>query len=371
VSLVARIDVKGWCPGALQPMESGDGLLVRVCPRGGAFTLAQAAGLAEIAETLGNGHIDLTRRANLQIRGLTETAMPELHRRLDRLGLLDSDTATERARAVMVGPFASRVARALASALVGALGDAVATDRRFAALPAKFGWLVDGEGPISIVGERADVALCVVGTEVALRVRGQWLGSAPFEQAVPVALVATRALLDGRSLPVLASLHAIPAPGRRRLGAVSGLFGVAAAFGRLEAAQLKTLVALAEEAGASEIRLSPWRALYIDAQIEGAEKLGLIVDDTDPLLRIDACPGAPACRSASVDTHHAARRLAAMEIAGSVHISGCAKGCARSAPADLVLVGDKGRYGVIRGGATRDAIERTIDARDIEAVLHG
>ncbi len=376
MSLAARIDVKGWCPGAVQPMESGDGLLVRVRPRGGVFTLAQAAGLAEIAASLGNGHIDLTRRANLQIRGLTGAAMPELHRRLDRLGLLDADTATEQARAVMVGPFAGRATRALASALIEALGEAVATDRRFAALPAKFGWLVDGDGPLSIVGERADVALCAVGTDVALRVNGQWLGTTSYQQAVPLALAATRALLDGSPLPALTRLRTVPAPGRRRLGDVSGLFGVAAAFGRLEATQLKTLVALAAEAGASEIRLSPWRALYIDAPIEGAEKLYLIVDEADPLLRIDACPGAPACRSASVDTHHAARRLAVMEIEGSIHVSGCAKGCARSAAADLVLVGDRGQYGVIRGGTARDAIERTIEAKDIEAMdiqelLHG
>ena len=27
--------IKGWCPGALRPMQSGDGLVVRVRPFGG------------------------------------------------------------------------------------------------------------------------------------------------------------------------------------------------------------------------------------------------------------------------------------------------------------------------------------------------
>jgi len=81
-------DIKGWCPGGVRPMPSGDGLLVRVRPWCGAFTLEQARGLADIAATLGNGHIDLTRRANLQIRGLRDESLPALHDALDRLGLL-------------------------------------------------------------------------------------------------------------------------------------------------------------------------------------------------------------------------------------------------------------------------------------------
>jgi precorrin-8X/cobalt-precorrin-8 methylmutase len=69
----------------------------------------------------------------------------------------------------------------------------------------------------------------------------------------------------------------------------------------LEAEQLKGLVGFSARAGGSVIRLSPWRALYIDAQLEGVSELGLITDSEDPLLRIEACPGSPACRSASVD----------------------------------------------------------------------
>jgi precorrin-3B synthase len=161
-----------------------------------------------------------------------------------------------------------------------------------------------------------------------------------------------------------------PTPGRRRLGDLGGITGVAAPFGRLEAAQLRELVRIAIAAGASELRLSPWRALYIDAIVEVPKDLGLIVDEDDPLLRVDACPGAPACRSATVDTRTMARRLAVSGFAGTIHVSGCAKGCARSVAANLTLVGEGGRYGVVRSGTTRDAIERTIAADDL-AVLHG
>ena len=357
MSLAATFDVKGWCPGALRLMPSGDGLIARVRPWCGAFSLAQASGLAEIARRLGNGHVDLTRRANLQIRGLREEGLPGLHVALDRLSLLDPDPATEAARNVMVGPLAGAEARALAESLSRTLTE----DRRVAALPAKFGWLVDDGGPLSIIGERADIALYVTDAGVALRVAGQWLGGGSIETALEAAF---------GERPALPKIDIAPAPGRQRLGRLAGMTGVAAPFGRLEAEQLRELVGLAAKAGASEIRLSPWRALYIDAAVEIPSELGLIVDENDPLLRVDACPGTPACRSATVDTRRTARRLAASGFAGTLHVSGCIKGCARSAPADLTLVGEGGRYGVVRNGTARDPVERTIDADD-QAVLHG
>ena len=335
----AAFEVKGWCPGALRPMESGDGLLVRVRPWCGAFTLEQAAGLAEVAGRLGNGHIDLTRRANLQIRGLREEGMAALHEALDRLKLLDPDARTEAARNIMVGPLAGPAVRALAAELSRALP---------LDLPPKFGWLVDG-APFTIVGERSDIALCVTDAGVAVRRGVRWLGVTSRAQAVAIAQGAT---------PLFAPLDEVPVAGPRPPG-------IAAPFGRLEAGQLRDLVALAAHSGASEMRLSPWRALYFDADVAGAEALGLIVDADDPLLRISACPGAPACRSSSVDTRRDAMRLAARGFSGTVHVSGCAKGCARSAPADLVLIGDNGRYGVVHNGTARDRAERTVAPEEI------
>jgi precorrin-3B synthase len=346
MSLVAPFDVKGWCPGGVRPMPSGDGLLVRVRPWCGAFTLDQAQGLAEIAATLGNGHIDLTRRANLQIRGLREESLPALHEALDRFGLLENEAA----RNIMVDPLAGPEARALALAL----GRALPQDA-----PAKFGCLVDGGGPLSIVGERADIALAITGDGVAVRVDGEWLGVTAPEHAVATAL---------GDRQWLSAMTVMPVPGRRRLGRLGPFTGLAVPFGRIEAQQLHDLAVTCAEAGASQIRLSPWRALYVDAAIECA---GFIIDENDPLLRIEACPGSPACNSATVDTRAAARRVAAMNLAGTTHVSGCAKGCARSLAADLVLVGQAGRYGVVRNGTARDAATRTVLPDALAALLDG
>ena len=64
--------VKGWCPDAYRPMAAGDGLLVRVRPRLARLTREQTLGLCAAAIAYGSGEIDVTQRANLQLRGVTD-----------------------------------------------------------------------------------------------------------------------------------------------------------------------------------------------------------------------------------------------------------------------------------------------------------
>jgi len=393
MSLAAAIDVKGWCPGILRPMQSGDGLIVRVRPRVGAFSLVEARALADLAGRLGNGHIDLTRRANLQMRGVTEGALPALQAALDCLGLVDADAGTEAVRNVMVAPLGSGV-RPIARAIEQSL----TSDRRLRDLPPKFGLLVDEAGPVSIAGERADICLHAVGREIAIGLDTcdgtRWLGVCAAEAAAGVAVRAMHAFLDAaprrrmRDLsdadhaavraaltPLLSALSPFEVSGGRKLGLIAGAVGVAAPFGRLEAPQLRRLADLAADAGARHLCLSPWRAIYVEAPSEallrGARDAGLIVDESDPILRIEACPGAPACERATVDTRGDARRLATYGFTGSLHVSGCAKGCARTEPSDLVLVGDRGRYGVVRNSTARGPVERLVDPDDLVSSFPG
>jgi precorrin-3B synthase len=160
-----------------------------------------------------------------------------------------------------------------------------------------------------------------------------------------------------------ASLNRI---GLIELGADKFAVGIAAPFGRVENDQLRKLTDVMTSHGVQEIRLSPWRALYAAVSsrqsgqsiLDAATREGLITDPRDPLLQIEACPGAPGCRSTVLDTRGDGRRLAALlphfNFAGTVHVSGCAKGCAKSGAADLVLVGSDGRYGVVHNGRAQD-----------------
>ena len=60
------------CFGALRPMLSGDGLVVRLRLSCGEAPLALAAEIADWADRFGNGLIDLSARGNLQIRGVSD-----------------------------------------------------------------------------------------------------------------------------------------------------------------------------------------------------------------------------------------------------------------------------------------------------------
>jgi precorrin-3B synthase len=409
MSVAASIDVKGWCPGALRPMPSGDGLIVRIRPFCGAFSLEQARGLADLARRLGNGHIDLTRRANLQLRGLSDERMPELHAELGKRDLIDPDAETEATRNLMVAPLAGLdpAEKLDVRPIARAIAEGVAGDQRLSALPGKFGLLLDGGGTVSIAAERADIALLAVDGGIALGLDTpagtDWLGATSPDMAATVALAAARAFLeaagpakrfrmrglsaDGMAhvrsvlVPMLRPCEVVLLATGRRLGAFGAAVGVAAPFGRLEAEQLDRLSSLAEAAGAAELRLSPWRTVYFGARgttaalqaVDAARLFGLIVASDDPLLRIEACPGAPDCKSSSVDARGDARRLAALASAagydGTIHVSGCAKGCARSAPSELVLVGKGGRYRLVRNATTRGPVERLVGTEEFPALF--
>ena len=131
--------VKGWCPGALRPMASGDGLVVRLRFTAGRLPAAVAAALADMASRHGNGLVDLTLRGNLQIRGVRDATLPALHADLAALGLLDADAGAEARRNLVVSPLAGAATLALAEALEAALAAAA----ELATLPAKFAFLLD------------------------------------------------------------------------------------------------------------------------------------------------------------------------------------------------------------------------------------
>jgi precorrin-3B synthase len=139
-------------------------------------------------------------------------------------------------------------------------------------------------------------------------------------------------------------------------------------LGRCDADLLERVAGWSERFGNNELRLSPWRGLALPGVAQAdiprltaeARSAGLILDPADPRLAVLACPGRPACASATTDTHADAARLAEAAraaLAGSakVHVSGCPKGCAHPGSADLTLVGDGGAYRVVPGGSPRDA----------------
>src|SRR5579862_547847 len=152
---MSGVAVKGWCPGVWHPMRSGDGLVVRIRPRRGRLDAEQAAGLAELAERCGNGLIDLTNRANPQIRGVSDNSHPALIDGLAKLRLLDPDPDTEARRNILVTPFwtAGDDAVSIADELERALNDGPS------GLPAKFGFAMDCGTERVLASASADVRI--------------------------------------------------------------------------------------------------------------------------------------------------------------------------------------------------------------------
>jgi precorrin-3B synthase len=138
-------------------------------------------------------------------------------------------------------------------------------------------------------------------------------------------------------------------PGATALGTVFG-----AAFGQIEASALAALVQATQ---ADAIRVTPWRLFLLEG-VEPVETADFITEFSDPLLSIDACPGAPLCTSSSVETRPLARALAATA-RGALHVSGCAKGCARPRPCATTLVGNNGAFDLVKNGRPWDAPTKT------------
>jgi precorrin-3B synthase len=407
VKHAAVFEVKGWCPGALKPMQSGDGLIVRLRPRCGMLRPDELLVLAEAARRFGNGHIDLTRRANLQIRGVSEETLPGLHDTIGALGLLDSTPEGEAVRNLMISPLSGIDPTELLDirAIALELAQMLASERALWALPSKFGFIVDGGGTSALAQDRADIRLAAIrnGADLAVaigldtRAGVDWLGSVSPVAAATAAiqtaysfmevtpdrmrqrmrelsadgLAAIRSTMRSRLDPLTLDPRKTHASLDRRVGLLHLGFdrfavGIAAPFGRVETDQLAKLAAEIVGFGVEEVRLSPWRILYAEvpsasagnAVLDAARSVNLITEPGDPLLSIEACPGTPACRSTRLDTRGDARRLAGLSsrfgFKGTLHVSGCAKGCAKSAAADLVLIGAEGEYGIVRNGTAQD-----------------
>ena len=67
-----------------------------------------------------------------------------------------------------------------------------------------------------------------------------------------------------------------------------------------------------------------------------------------------------------VDDDGTAFHIYASEDNGTLHVSGCAKGCARSAAADVVLVGEGKGYHVVRNGTVKSEPCGMLDPTEID-----
>ncbi|MDB4987290.1 MAG: Precorrin-8X methylmutase [Myxococcaceae bacterium] len=375
---------RGYCPGVWTPMSSGDGLIVRVRTSIRPITAIELRALAALASRHGNGSIELTRRANLQLRGVQPGALATLQSELVRLGLADASVEREKQLAPLLlsplaelgqnaGPLAT-LTKSLEAMLIG-------PDSPLD-LPSKFSLLVD-RAPTALTEMVADLRLVLrtdgrVDLSVASEAGASFLGACQLEHAARATLcllqalseaqrqgsVRMRALVRARGSAALQALLApwlidgLPAERSAQTPSWTGFhaeppswFGLALPFGAGTAETWSTIASLAEQFGRGRLRVTPRRSVMVlgvavqdqTALCEAALQHGLIVEPDDPALRLSACAGAPACASALGETRALASSLLTslrplLQGSFRVHVSGCDKSCAESGAADVTLL---------------------------------
>jgi precorrin-3B synthase len=392
---------KGWCPGTLRPMETGDGLLARVRAPRGRLTLDQAAALADAAVICGNGAIGISARANLHLRGLTERTLSDLHARLGKAALIDADPDVERLRNIVASPLDDLDPEALLDLgpSLAALEDRLKEDKRLRRLPAKFSFVLDALGCLPLGEVDADIrfeasrdgklAVFLAGDdalaaqwppgetgEIAARLGLAFLTLAGAGEAAPRRMRALVKQAGASAVYAKAGCEPRPTARSQRRAVLTDILGVrefggavvvgaAAPFGEIDAVRFRALTERAHTLGASSLRLTPWRAFLItglgqqgaESLVDMIAELGWIVDADDPRLRVAACPGAPACAHG-----HSAVRADATDWAASLpkaegvvlHVSGCAKGCAWPAASAATFTATAKGYDLILGGRAGD-----------------
>ena len=381
---------RGWCPGVLKPMASGDGLLARIRPRRGRFSRSEALLISECAARCGNGAIDLSARGNIQLRGVSEASLPALTRALDDAGLLDESEAVEAARNIVISPASDCDPSALvdAAALAGLIEPIIAGIASKNGVASKFSLLIDDGGTFALDAVLADIRLRAIWQNGRPRLSLALAGNAVtarslgiFDMDDALAHVGSLYQAAARLFPgqrpkghddvegwaaeaglSVCAAAAIPSAergdgqARPRVDDASNIVSLRPAFGRLDALQLAEAAQGLSPEGHASFRPTTMRELLV-APVSADEKRrldavalreGFMIGGDDPLSRVSACVGAPACRNATTDVRGDARRLAATLpsrfSAESIHVSGCAKGCAKPSDAGVTLTGEAGLY---------------------------
>jgi precorrin-3B synthase len=396
---------RGACPALFTPMQTGDGLLARFVPAE-RITPAAFAAFCAAARRHGNGTIEVSARGSLQVRGLTAASAPRFADEVAALGVaalgipvLSDPLPDDPAPLIDAGAMAAKLRTAIAQADL--------------ALAPKVCVIVDGGGSVHLDALTADVRLRAFPRDgeirLALALAGDAttakpLGSIPIEAAVEVVVDVLRVIAargDARASDVLRTkglgafnevpqVRSEPTPRETRapveivgvhpLRDGRAAFGMTLAFGH---AQAETLMALADTAaahGAESIRPTTGRALLLIGMVKQdvialareAEQLGFLTRADDPRRRIAACPGAPACASGFIAARAIASEIAesvAERWSGTIHISGCAKGCAHPKPAALTIVGTEGGCGVVERGTARATPLVYVHSQDLAAHL--
>ena len=156
----------------LTPMK--DAFMARLRIPGGALTTFQLRELARVAQELTSGYVQITTRANFQMRLIQPQDAPEFLRRIQSVGLHTRGAGADNIRNLTANPTAGIDPVELIDTLpfVRDLAQIIINDRWFYDLPRKFNIAYDGGGLIGSVEDTNDIGVKAVklGDEIFFRI---------------------------------------------------------------------------------------------------------------------------------------------------------------------------------------------------------
>ena len=400
-----------------------DSFMCRMRMPGGILSAAQFRGVADLADDLAGGFVDITTRANLQVREIPARAAPEVLNRLAELGLTSRGAGADNVRNVTGSPTAGIDPQELIDTrpVARQIHFHILNHRELFGLPRKFNIAFDGGGRVPVLEDTNDIAFSAVqvGDEVLYALAlGGITGHSDFarstgivvapEDTTPVCDAILRVfinhgdrtsrktsrlkyLLDrwghakfveeveaqlGRTLRRAEGLDRPPQEKHGHLGVHAqkqpGLHyvGVTTAVGRLTSEQVRGLARVSERFGSGTIRLTVWQNLLISdiptadmpAALEAIAALGLTWEASHVRGGLVACTGNAGCKFAASDTKgHAARLVDFLDerITVATPINIHLTGCHHSCAQHLV--GDIG----LLGARVPDGEDDTVEGYDL------
>ena len=161
------------CPGLVNIVSARDGGLCRIRLPGGTLSADHADALAAAAAQYASGPIDITNRANLQVRGIRSGCEAAFSLALIQSGLgpggndalnLATASSQDEVRNVMISPTAGRDPAALIDTrpIAQSLIAMLMTEPRFTQLSPKFALLLDGGESLAMLTHPHDIWLAAV-----------------------------------------------------------------------------------------------------------------------------------------------------------------------------------------------------------------
>ncbi|MBD2728444.1 precorrin-3B synthase [Nostoc sp. FACHB-892] len=152
------------CPGLFYATPAADGILSRIRIPGGIISSQQCRVIADIAEQHGGGYVDVTNRANLQVREIRTEINAEVLKHLQDMELGSRNPVVDHIRNIMSSPTAGIDPLELIDTrpFVQSWDDYIAAHPALSGLSAKFSVCFDGGGIIRVCDRLNDILFAAV-----------------------------------------------------------------------------------------------------------------------------------------------------------------------------------------------------------------